>query len=57
VRGIVIRFAKYELHERLEKKLFECARLDLMSANLLKKNISSMPFGRVLRPAANPMNY
>jgi hypothetical protein len=37
VRGLVIRFAKYELHERLEKKLFECARLDLMVRKSLKE--------------------
>ncbi|KAJ4362965.1 hypothetical protein N0V83_010082 [Neocucurbitaria cava] len=37
VRGLVIRFAKYEVHERLEKKLFECARLDLMVRKSLKE--------------------
>ncbi|KAH7382492.1 hypothetical protein DE146DRAFT_728194 [Phaeosphaeria sp. MPI-PUGE-AT-0046c] len=37
VRGLVIRFAKYEVHERLEKKLFECARLDLMVRKALKE--------------------
>ncbi|EUC48606.1 hypothetical protein COCMIDRAFT_33886 [Bipolaris oryzae ATCC 44560] len=37
VRGLVIRFAKYELHERLEKKLYECARLDLMVCKALKE--------------------
>lgn len=37
VRGLVVRFAKYELHERLEKKLFECARLDLMVRKSLKE--------------------
>ncbi|KAF2850494.1 hypothetical protein T440DRAFT_468478 [Plenodomus tracheiphilus IPT5] len=37
VRGIVIRFAKYEVHERLEKKLYECARLDLMVRKSLKE--------------------
>ncbi|OAL47841.1 hypothetical protein IQ07DRAFT_601881 [Pyrenochaeta sp. DS3sAY3a] len=37
VRGLVIRFAKYEIHERLEKKLFECARLDLMVRKSLKE--------------------
>jgi hypothetical protein len=37
VRGLVIRFAKYELHERLEKKLYECARLDLMVRKALKE--------------------
>ena len=37
VRGLVIRFAKYELHERLERKLFECARLDLMVRKALKE--------------------
>jgi len=37
IRGLVIRFAKYELHDRLEKKLFECARLDLMVRKALKE--------------------
>jgi hypothetical protein len=37
VRGIVVRFAKYEMHERLEKKIFECARLDLMVRKALKE--------------------
>lgn len=37
VGGLVIRFAKYELHDRLEKKLFECARLDLMVRKSLKE--------------------
>jgi hypothetical protein len=37
VRGLVVRFAKYELHDRLEKKLFECARLDLMVRKALKE--------------------
>ncbi|KAF2113280.1 hypothetical protein BDV96DRAFT_633398 [Lophiotrema nucula] len=37
VRGIVIRFAKYEVHERLEKKLFENCRLDLMVRKALKE--------------------
>ncbi|CAO2652748.1 Nn.00g021590.m01.CDS01 [Neocucurbitaria sp. VM-36] len=37
VKGLVIRFAKYEVHERLEKKLFECARLDLMVRKSLKE--------------------
>ncbi|KAF2999777.1 hypothetical protein E8E13_005540 [Curvularia kusanoi] len=37
VHGLVIRFAKYELHDRLEKKLFECARLDLMLRKALKE--------------------
>ncbi|KAL5119228.1 hypothetical protein ACEQ8H_002939 [Pleosporales sp. CAS-2024a] len=37
VRGLVIRFAKYELHDRLEKRLFECARLDLMVRKALKE--------------------
>lgn len=32
-----MRFAKYELHDRLEKKLFECARLDLMVRKSLKE--------------------
>lgn len=37
VRGIVVRFAKYEVHERLEKKLYECCRLDLMVRKALKE--------------------
>jgi hypothetical protein len=37
VRGLVIRFAKYEVHERLEKKVYECARLDLMVRKALKE--------------------
>jgi hypothetical protein len=37
VRGIVLRFAKYEVHERLEKKLYECCRLDLMVRKALKE--------------------
>ncbi|ORY10331.1 hypothetical protein BCR34DRAFT_485907 [Clohesyomyces aquaticus] len=37
VRGIVIRFAKYEGHERLEKKLYESCRLDLMVRKALKE--------------------
>jgi hypothetical protein len=37
VRGIVIRYAKYELHERLEKKLYESCRLDLMVRKALKE--------------------
>ncbi|KAL6710929.1 hypothetical protein ACN47E_006804 [Coniothyrium glycines] len=37
VRGLVIRFAKYEVHERLEKKLYEVARLDLMVRKSLKE--------------------
>jgi hypothetical protein len=37
VRGLVLRFAKYEVHERMEKKLFECARLDLMVRKALKE--------------------
>ncbi|CAN9115581.1 unnamed protein product [Alternaria alternata] len=37
VRGLIIRFAKYELHERLEKRLYECARLDLMVRKALKE--------------------
>jgi hypothetical protein len=37
VRGLVIRFAKYEVHERIEKKLYECARLDLMVRKALKE--------------------
>lgn len=37
VRGIVVRFAKYELHERLEKKLYESSRVDLMVRKALKE--------------------
>jgi hypothetical protein len=37
VRGLVIRFAKYEVHDRMEKKLYECARLDLMVRKALKE--------------------
>jgi hypothetical protein len=37
VRGLVLRFAKYEVHERIEKKLYECARLDLMVRKALKE--------------------
>jgi hypothetical protein len=37
IRGLVIRFGKYEVHERLEKKLFECSRLDLMVRKALKE--------------------
>ncbi|KAF2877375.1 hypothetical protein BDV95DRAFT_559068 [Massariosphaeria phaeospora] len=37
VRGLVIRFAKYEVHERLEKKLYESSRLDLMVRKALKE--------------------
>ncbi|KAF2661927.1 hypothetical protein K491DRAFT_586302 [Lophiostoma macrostomum CBS 122681] len=37
VRGIVMRFAKYEVHERLEKRLYECSRLDLMVRKALKE--------------------
>ncbi|KAF2684569.1 hypothetical protein K458DRAFT_431482 [Lentithecium fluviatile CBS 122367] len=37
VRGIVVRFAKYEVHERLEKKLYESCRLDLMVRKALKE--------------------
>jgi hypothetical protein len=37
VKGLVVRFAKYEGHDRLEKKLFECARLDLMVRKSLKE--------------------
>lgn len=36
-RGIVVRYAKYELHERLEKKLYESCRLDLMVRKALKE--------------------
>jgi hypothetical protein len=37
VRGLVIRYAKYEVHERLEKKLYESGRLDLMVRKALKE--------------------
>jgi hypothetical protein len=37
VRGLVVRFAKYEVHERLEKKLYESCRLDLMVRKALKE--------------------
>ncbi|KAF2636752.1 hypothetical protein P280DRAFT_140080 [Massarina eburnea CBS 473.64] len=37
VRGIVIRFATFEGHERLEKKLFECCRIDLLVRKALKE--------------------
>jgi hypothetical protein len=37
VRGIVLRYAKYEVHERLEKKLYESCRLDLMVRKALKE--------------------
>lgn len=37
LRGIVIRYAKYEEHERLEKKLYECCRVDLMVRKALKE--------------------
>ncbi|OCL14315.1 hypothetical protein AOQ84DRAFT_260692, partial [Glonium stellatum] len=37
VRGIVVRFAKYELHDRLEKKLYESSRVDLMVRKALKE--------------------
>jgi hypothetical protein len=37
IRGLVIRFAKYEVHDRLEKKLFESSRLDLMVRKALKE--------------------
>ncbi|PVI04512.1 hypothetical protein DM02DRAFT_611535 [Periconia macrospinosa] len=37
IRGIVIRYAKYEEHERLEKKLYECSRVDLMVRKALKE--------------------
>ena len=56
VRGIVVRFAKYELHDRLEKKLYESSRVDLMVRKALKEKhvIDSLwpaaaksPYGRV----------
>ena len=37
VRGLVIRYAKYESHDRLEKKLYESCRLDLMIRKALKE--------------------
>jgi hypothetical protein len=37
IRGIVIRFAKYEEHLRMEKKLYECCRVDLMVRKALKE--------------------
>ncbi|PSN68903.1 hypothetical protein BS50DRAFT_549359 [Corynespora cassiicola Philippines] len=37
LRGLIIRFSKYEVHERLEKKLFESCRLDLMVRKALKE--------------------
>ncbi|KAF1948476.1 hypothetical protein CC80DRAFT_498099 [Byssothecium circinans] len=38
VRGLVVRYAKYDAqHERLEKKLFECCRVDLMVRKALKE--------------------
>ncbi|KAF1998795.1 hypothetical protein P154DRAFT_468928, partial [Amniculicola lignicola CBS 123094] len=37
IRGLVVRYAKYEVHERLEKKLYESARLDLMVRKALKE--------------------
>ncbi|OCK75006.1 hypothetical protein K432DRAFT_276188, partial [Lepidopterella palustris CBS 459.81] len=37
VRGIVVRYAKYEIHERLEKKLYESQRVDLMVRKALKE--------------------
>jgi len=37
IRGLVLRFAKYEVHDRLEKKLYENARLDLMVRKALKE--------------------
>lgn len=36
-RGLVVRFAKYEVHERLEKKLYESCRADLMVRKALKE--------------------
>lgn len=52
VRGIVIRFAKYEVHERLEKKLFECARLDLM----VRKSLEEKHLIDSLWPSPAPKN-
>lgn len=37
VKGIVVRYAKYRVHERLEKKLYECLRGDLMVHKALKE--------------------
>lgn len=37
VRGLVVRYAKYRVHERLEKKLYECCRGDLMVRKALKE--------------------
>ena len=37
VKGIVIRFAKYDGHDRLERKLFEACRADLMVRKALKE--------------------
>ncbi|KAF2443268.1 hypothetical protein P171DRAFT_416785 [Karstenula rhodostoma CBS 690.94] len=37
VKGIVVRYAKYRVHERLEKKLYECLRGDLMVRKALKE--------------------
>ncbi|KAJ4291635.1 hypothetical protein N0V90_009530 [Kalmusia sp. IMI 367209] len=37
VRGIVVRYCKYEVHERLEKKLYESCRVDLMVRKALKE--------------------
>jgi hypothetical protein len=37
IRGLVVRYGKYEVHERLEKKLFESCRLDLMVRKALKE--------------------
>ncbi|KAH7120806.1 hypothetical protein B0J11DRAFT_439105 [Dendryphion nanum] len=37
VRGLVVRYAKYENHDRLEKRLYECCRLDLMVRKALKE--------------------
>lgn len=52
VRGIVIRFAKYEVHERLEKKLYECARLDLM----IRKSLKEKHLIDALWPSPAPRN-
>jgi hypothetical protein len=37
VRGLVIRYARFEVHERLEKKLYESCREDLMVRKALKE--------------------
>ncbi|KAH7359504.1 hypothetical protein BKA66DRAFT_427251 [Pyrenochaeta sp. MPI-SDFR-AT-0127] len=52
IRGVVIRFAKYEVHERLEKKLYECARLDLM----IRKSLKEKHLIDALWPSPAPKN-